>query len=37
MTKSKTDLPARAGKLHATTLLHKPGQSLLLESGAKAA
>ena len=32
MTKTKTDLPSRGSKLHATTLLHKLGQSLWLDN-----
>ena len=32
MTKTKTDLPTRGSKLHATTLLHKLGQSLWLDN-----
>ena len=32
MTKTKTDLPPRGSKLHATTLLHKLGQSLWLDN-----
>jgi transaldolase len=32
MTKTKTDLPTRGSKLHATTLLHNLGQSLWLDN-----
>jgi transaldolase len=32
MTKTKSDLPLRGSKLHATTLLHKLGQSLWLDN-----
>lgn len=32
MTKTETDLPTRGSKLHATTLLHKLGQSLWLDN-----
>ena len=32
MTETKTDLPPRGSKLHATMLLHKLGQSLWLDN-----
>ena len=32
MTETKTDLPTHGSKLHATTLLHKLGQSLWLDN-----